>query len=833
MAHVFGDLLTQHLHRKHGLSQAKLAAGILQDPAIIAKMCKGERLNGVQARERIVAIIGWLNKQGTLETVGEANTLLIEAGHAPLRERAPNESELIRLLNSVMQTAPRPGMHMARQIKLPNPNTLFVGRTGELVKIDQLLSDARCRLLSLVGPGGVGKTRLAIEAAAARVNACANNVVFVDLQAVADASYLPFAIAEALSVALSGSAPPLKQLENYLANKHLLLILDNFEHLIDGATTLSTLLTSAPQVQLLVTSREVLNLSEEWQFRVDGIAFPSSDQAENPDALACFDAVHLFVERAQRVQPDFALERALHDVARICRLIEGMPLAIEMASAWTKTLSCAEIAHELENGLAILSSRLRNAPPRHRSMEAAFEHSWKMLNAQEQTVFQRLSVFRGGFTKIAAAQVAEAGLEELTSLVDKSFLQCAPNGRYKVHELLRQYGGERLAESADDYQKTHAKHGRYFANFVSERIRPHTREIEFTALQACRMEMDNLRTAWRWSVETCDLEVICRSAAPLYWLAQYEGSYLEGFNTLQSAASRIAEEVERTETRVAAVEVLPYLAWLALRLGRLEECETACRKCLSLQQQFDIAPRPGWGNSPLAILSIISAIGGDNVRAELLAQQDRHLCQEQGQISNLPVAFWAIANAVLAQGRMGEARSAVMEAIDLCRQFRMNWFLAYCLNTLGSIEMSQGNLQNASALYQESYELRELFDDAEGMAVALINMGEVAMASGNPAMAQQRYARSYDLYRNLNDRGGLAMSLKSLGDAACKQGLFTLAGQHYQIALQTAQEMNYVSLVLSLFQAIGELFIQTRREGSGTRLLTIGICLPGQAQAIC
>jgi predicted ATPase len=834
MSHRFGDLLTQHLHRKHGLSQAKLAAGISQDPTLIAKMCKGERLTGPQARERVLVIISWLHGQGVLQTRHEADALLIAAGLAPLHdaESDATEAAVIGKLSGAHGAAPPPFEPSFRNCRLPSPPTPFVGRQADLDTINNHLSDPRCRMLTLIGPGGVGKTRLAIEAASTRMNAYAHGVCFVDLQSVSDSASLPFAIADALEIALSGDDAPYRQLERHLANRHVLLLLDNFEQLMSGVAALSALLAAAPQVQLLVTSREALNLSEEWQYWVEGIRCPPVGQAWTVQALEQYDAVILFVECARRVQPAFTLERVGPDVARICRLVEGMPLAIEMAAAWVKNLPCVDIANELKHNLAFLSSRLRNAPPRHRSMEAAFDHSWRLLSEQERAAFARLSVFRGGFTRDAAAHVAGASLLDLSSLVDKSFLYCTPTGRYGIHELLRQYGEERLAESADNLAAARKHHGRFFTISFAERIRLFLFEDQLKSVPSCRAEADNLRTAWNWAVQHCDVDAIRNSTTMYHWIFQFQNAYLEGVNALSAASERLQIESENPTIAAALIEVWAHLSWLQLRLGRLEHAETTASNCLSLKHKYNILPQPTWGGgSYLAVLSIIAAIRGDNVEAEALAKKELASLRSEDRWYDFPITSYALANALLAGGRIDEARQVIQEAIDVSRQRREQWFIAYCLTTLGRIELTCGNLHAADKLFQAAYELREKFGDAEGTAVALNHMGEIALALGDPQVARQRYANSIERYRHLNDRGGLATALKGLGDSARMAGQFSVAERHYGEALQLAREMQYVSLLLKLLLACGDLFAQTQRPALSQSVLTLVLHHPGSDEA--
>lgn len=340
--------------------------------------------------------------------------------------------------------------------KLPAQLTSFIGREAELCAVAELLANPACRLLTLVGAGGIGKTRLAIEVAFRVAQHFADGVCFIPLQAVPSPDLLTPAIVDALAIPRSGQADLLSHVLTYLHDKHLLLVLDNVEHLLDAIGVLTAILQAAPAVTLLVTSREVLHLQEEWLYRIDGLAVPADAHA---DAWANCDAVRLFVERARQVRHDLALETEAAAVVRICRLVEGMPLALEVAAAWLSTLSCAEVADEIQRSLDFLSTTLRDVPERHRSMRAVFDHSWQRLSPEERAVFMRLSVFRGGFNRAAAEVVAGATLPLLTALVGKSLLRWEfDRRRYQIHGLLRQYAAEQLAQSPPQVIQAHDAH---------------------------------------------------------------------------------------------------------------------------------------------------------------------------------------------------------------------------------------------------------------------------------------------------------------------------------------------------------------------------------------
>ncbi len=287
--------------------------------------------------------------------------------------------------------------------ELPRPLTPFVGRRAELARLSELLFESKARLITLTGPGGAGKTRLALQAVAPAVEALADGACFVPLAAVPAGGLLASAVADALALQLRGAATPQEQLLDFLRERELLLVLDNFEHLLDEAVLVSRLLARAPRLQIVVTSRERLQLYAELVFEVEGLDVPPDAETSS---LADYDAVQLFIQSARRVRSSFDPNPdTIQVVARICRLVGGLPLGIELAAAWVPVLSCAEIAAEISKGLDFLAAEIRDLPERHRSIRAVFDRSWQMLSPLDQDVFRRLAVFRGGFPRDAAERV--------------------------------------------------------------------------------------------------------------------------------------------------------------------------------------------------------------------------------------------------------------------------------------------------------------------------------------------------------------------------------------------------------------------------------------------
>ena len=354
---------------------------------------------------------------------------------------------------------------------VPEQLTPFIGRQQDLEQISSRLVEPDCRLMTLVGPGGMGKTRLAVEIARLQQGDFADGVVFVSLIALDYVEDMVLAVANATSLQFYEGESVEEQLRDYLRVREILLVLDNFEHLLAGADILTGWLRESPGLTILVTSREPLNLQEEWVQRVEGMAYPTRPDDLNPGD---YSAVKLFAERAVQVNKTFDLQREQADVLHICRLTNGMPLAIELAAAWHRMLPIRDIASEIEQNLDFLETRLSNVPQRHRSVRAVFDYSWSLLDERERETFKKLSVFRGAFTLEAAKKTAGASLRVLATLVDKSLLGLLPDGRYSLHELLRQYTTELLShEEQYALRDVHATY--YLRGLAAQEKKPQRR----------------------------------------------------------------------------------------------------------------------------------------------------------------------------------------------------------------------------------------------------------------------------------------------------------------------------------------------------------------------
>ncbi len=425
-------------------------------------------------------------------------TLAAELGVEPM----PETTALYKRIKAAAAPPPH---------NLPPQPTPIVGREAELAEIASYLNKPNAQLLTLVGMGGIGKTYLALQAAAHCIDPQANfemrfsdGVFFVPLVAVsplgADQPSLIAAMADVCKFSFQGPVHPQAQLLNYLREKDMLLILDNFDRLIGDARQLVDILRLAPRCKLLVTSRVRLNLQEEWLLKVKGLDYPPTPDTPVEAAAAC-SAVTLFVQQARRVQSGFNLTAAeTPEVIRICQLVEGAPLGIELAASWLRVLSCREIVAEIQKSLDFLTTSLQDMPERHRSLRAVFDYSWNLLSNEEQMIFRRLSVFRGGFIREAAAKILGVSLPLLAGLVDKSLLWRDATGRYEIHDVLRQYAEEKLQTDPAEADQVCDAHCRYYAELMYE----HREELKGgdmnVALTVLNVERENVRTAWNWAV---------------------------------------------------------------------------------------------------------------------------------------------------------------------------------------------------------------------------------------------------------------------------------------------------------------------------------------------
>ena len=685
---------------------------------------------------------------------------------------------------------------------LPVPATPFIGREVELVEIAQLLADPTCRLLTIAGMGGMGKTRLALQTAVAHKTVFPDGVAYVSLASLPTPDLLVAAIADTLQFTFSAAGDPQVQLTTFLSQKEMLLVLDNFEHLLSasdgeedgGENWLAILLQSVTGVKFLVTSRQRLALQEEWLYEISGLAVPDTDDWT---ALAENSAITLFQQSARRASNHFMLTEADQaHIARICHLVGGVPLGIELAASWVRLLSCLEIAREIERSLDFLTVAARNSPERHRSIQAVFDHSWRLLSSLEQKVLARLSIFRGSFTREAAEQIAETDLTTLLTLVDKSLLQRTAASRFSLHELVRQYAAIHLHEAADDEQETKDKHAFYYLTLLQSHEQLLQSNSQKAALDALMFDIDNIRAAWKQAVAQEQI-MLLRGVAYAFWY------FYELRNYFQEGENRLARAVESIQARLVEIsssgqphlhrnlsallgELWAYLGFYKIHLGESEESVNLTTAAVNLLRPL---------HEPQALVNALclhTLILRTMSRFEEVIQSAREgvpLSRALGQ--QWQEALFLAMEGVVAHdlGNYAEAYSLLKEAMTISRALGDPRHIAYVGNHFSRTARIMGSMAEVEALLSESLQMTRENDDRLGMGLALEQLAQTAQAAGKHERAHRLYQESVTMYRESGDAFHLSQALNLLGHFFLESGDSEKAWATFIQTCQVAESM--------------------------------------------
>ncbi len=692
---------------------------------------------------------------------------------------------------------------------LPVQPTPFVGREKEVAQVLALLDNPACRLLTLVGPGGIGKTRLALQAAAEKVEDFLHGVYFVPLAALTGPEFLVSAIADALRFSFYSAGEPQGQLFNYLREKKVLLVLDNFEHLVAGAGLVAELLQAAPEVKVMVTSREALRLRGEWIFPLEGLKWPVEEEVE----VEHYEAVQLFIQGAQRARPDFALStKDRPAVVCICRLVEGMPLGIELASSWVRVLSCGEIAQEIERGLDFLSSAWRDLPDRHRSLRAVFDSSWVFLSEEERRALARLSVFRGGFRREAAEEVAGVGLGLLTALVDKSLLR-RREGWYEILEVVRQYAAEKLRELGEEEERW-KRHGLYYLRFLGEKETQLKGEKEKEALEEIQRELGNVREAWRWAVERGEWEELGRATESLGLFYEMRSLFYEGEEAFRRAEEGLRGIPERSETQESILGwMLAHHGWTYERLSRYQEARDYFSESLLIFHRLGDVKGTALATAHLG--HVLYRLGEYGLARQLL-EESLTLSRQSGDPCHIARALNNLGIVASTLGEHEEARRFYKESLDLFREIGNRRGTANTLNNLGVVSSTLKDFEEAGRLYRESLKIFQEIGDRRGSAFALANLGYISAELGKHTEAEQLSLEGLAIFREIGDRWGMANTLSNLGSIACTLRKHSAAWEYFHEALKIAVELQAMPLAL---EALTGLAWVLSREGGPQKAL--------------
>jgi len=668
-----------------------------------------------------------------------------------------------------------------RRSNLPTQPTPLVGRVRELADLARLLDDPHIRLITISGPGGMGKTRLAVALAEQvfTTERYLDGVYFVALAPLSAPEQIVPALAEALDFPLDTGKQrvrsPRQQVIDYLREKQMLLVLDNVEHLLGdtdegagAADLIAALLAAAARVAILATSRERLKLREEHLYPLGGLDMPGTE------APSSYSAVALFVQRARPLRPDFVPEQDdLSVVAQICRLVEGMPLAIELAAGWVDTLTLPDIAAEIERGLDLLTTELRDVPARHRSMRAVFDATWHRLGAADQPVFARLAVFGGGGTRRAVQAVTGATLVQLHALVGASLLQYdAERDRYTVHELLRQYAAEQLAAERQDDLATRDRHAAYYCAFLAERTEALKGAGQEAALRTIEAEIANLHGALAWAGAHGAVALVDQALESLGYFYQWRGRYQEGLATFGAAAAALSGAGASDARRVQA-HALAWKAVFVRLLGQWTQGDDDLRRALAVLDEAVLVGVDTRAERAFVLLQLGDLRDASPVNVEeiqphyaaslaLYVELERPWEQSCALLGLGVNARWRGDND-LARGHLRACRT-IREAAGDRRG------LAEVLNQESQAAVESGATDEALELAQRSHTICEELGDPAGLASGLGRLGVVQMWAGLYREAQRTLAASRALYEELGDELMVAYDNNRLANATMAVG---------------------------------------------------------------
>ena len=685
-------------------------------------------------------------------------------------DRYASSNQLATALDGFLtEKQPHPGI--AYQ-ELPIEVTSFIGRQAVIEEVTGALSDSR--LVTLIGPGGSGKTRLALRVAKQLIPAYPDGVVWVELVSLEDPNLIPQTVAGVMKVIDQGGEMPLKSLTSHLRDISPLLILDNCEHLIEASAKFSDhLLRTCPRLYILATSREALGIDGENTYEVPPMRVPYDGESLSLEDLAAFESIQLFTNRAKSVLPDFELSEATAThVYQICRQLDGIPLAIELAAARVKMLTVSQIVGRLDDRFRLLTSGKRTALPHHQTLRAMIDWSYGLLAEGEQILFNRLAVFSGGWTLEAAEQVCSGdGINEmnvldlLTQLMEKSMIYVDRSmwkePRYRFLETIRQYASEKLS-AAGEIEELKDRHLAYYLQLV-EYANPKLAGSEQTIwLNRMEADHDNLRAALEWSTckdsgENLSLKI----AIPLGEFWKYRGFITEGRKRLRAVLDCQDADVVSLERG----EVLDKAATLAYYQGDYDESHSLWAEGLQTYKKLGDGGKQGEAFA-LTGLANTATEGGNYESASRLFEQALVIMREIGDTSGTANTIRNLGWAAMRPGDYIKARERLEEALMLYRQLDDKNGIASCLSGLGEVAVRVGDYDQAKTYLEESLQLRNELKHKWGIGATLGTLGWMALRQEDYNQVRVYLGESLAVRREISDKGGIAWCLEKLAESA-------------------------------------------------------------------
>lgn len=818
---VFGEWLK--LRRKAlDLTQVELSKRVGCSLGAIRKIESGERRPSKQLAGLLAKALEIPSgDQQTFIRVARGELNLERLGQSSLESQArlPDVQSLIGTQREAsFKSRPKPPLPTTH---IPLQTTPLIGRDPELDAMERIFNNPQCRLLTLTGVGGIGKTRLAIEFAMRKQSEFPGGVFYIPLTSVNSSEKIVPAIADELDFRFSGSTDPKEQLLTYLSThiiQEALLVLDNLEHLLAQISTsddksgvvelTSEILQRLPNVKILGTSRERMNLHGEWVYELHGLSVPPTNFVGR---LEDYDSVALFMKSAQRIRPDFQLTNdEQSSLIKITQLVEGVPLAIELAAAWVGLLSCQEIAQEINSNMDFLTTSMRDIPERHRSIRATFDHSWKLLSDEERRVLYQLSVFQGGFDRLAADQIAGASLHLLASLNAKSLVRRDESARYDLHEVIRQYAASHI----DDYPRdlrTNDRHCEYYLNFVRDREKPLKSASQQETMRQLIDEIDNIRTAWAWAIQHKKYAKLGQAGRGFGWYYEIAGLYLEGIDQLEMLVQALkAGPQDNQWDRVLGLALL-HQALLFFRKGEFKHAQ-------ELYEESIVVLRPTGDQTllmdALIFLGIILHLTGDYKRAKLSVEEGLIYARSNNDRWFEAYAILNLGYIASLMGNYEEGYDQMMVALDIWRKVGDPHYIALGMNFMVPTLNQLGRFEEAKSFMQESITLSEQSKNRWGLGTAYRYLGLACIGTGEFEEARAHLLKSLEIFRGFTEGWDIAKSLIYLGDATLFAGNNPEAGMIYREALQESIDSEAIPLALESLLGISNMQSQIGKTQS-------------------
>jgi predicted ATPase len=691
----------------------------------------------------------------------------------------------------------------AQQYRVAAPHTPLVGRTRELDDATALLRETR--LLTITGPGGIGKTRLSVEIAIATRLTYTHGVCMAQLAAVETSDALPAALADALGFILSARELPSKQLAGFLAEKQLLILLDNFEQIVDGGALIAELMAAAPGVKFLVTSRRRLRINGETVFTLDALSLP----AASAPAVSS-DAALLFVQVAKRSDPRF--NPGADDViaiGEICRILDGIPLAIELAAASVGVLSCAEIAHEITQSHLILVGARRDLPPRHQSLHAAFESSWRLLDDEERRACRRLSVFRNGFDRETASAIAGADLRLIVRLAEMSLLQRPALGRFQMLEMVRQFASEKLDADTAESTALQRAHASYFLQRAGE-LSTRSHAERQVAIDAIAEWIPDVLGAWTWAVAAHAVALLHEAAAGMHLLLEARGRSVEGVELFQRAAACAVPP----GNSLSIAPLLSRQAAFLVDCGRIPEATRLIGEAIALLRQIDDVPELAFALSRQCSIALATGDFRSPVFEECLSLY-RSMDDERG----VAWALNAIGGARHASGEYDAAKALYAQSIALFRSIGLEDEAWPAINNSAGIAQLKKDFDTARDILSNALDAFRDRRNPRALSFLLNNLGYVVYLTGDHIRARDILAESITLARAMGYRSRLAYSLNTLASLESDHGNAVAAAATHREALAVAVSAGEATLAATILVGIARDLVAANEVGRAVAIL--------------